>query len=94
MSFALAIALFGKATMLLGAGLLCDQLLRRKWVLETAAVWNAVYVGLAALLPATLVMPTTMLPILPSLNETTSLLELTTASNGRADVIHRFAEPC
>jgi BlaR1 peptidase M56 len=51
-----------KITCLLIAGLVLDGLMRRKWVLATAAMWNGVLVAMALLPPAMLLVPQWVLP--------------------------------
>ena len=54
-----------KITCLLLAGLALDGLMRRKWVLATAAMWNGVLVAIVLLPPAMLLVPQWVLPALP-----------------------------
>ncbi|HEV8004240.1 MAG TPA: M56 family metallopeptidase, partial [Planctomycetaceae bacterium] len=63
--FSMVASLFLKVTMMLAAALLVDALLRRRWVLVTATLWNAVLIALLVLPLATLLAPPLKLPLLP-----------------------------
>jgi beta-lactamase regulating signal transducer with metallopeptidase domain len=66
MTYSLAGSLVLKVTLLLAVGLSIDQLLRRRWVLTVAALWNAVLLALLVLPLAAVLVPRLTLPLLPS----------------------------
>ncbi len=66
MSLDWTIALFVKATILLSGALVLDTIFRRRWVLLTAALWNAVLLALLALPATTFLTPSLKLPLLPA----------------------------
>ena len=55
-----------KITCLLIAGLVLDGLMRRKWVLAAAAMWNATLLAILILPVAMLLLPQFRVPLLPS----------------------------
>jgi hypothetical protein len=66
MNVNLIAGLLVKVTCLLVAAFTVDALLRRRWVLTAAALWNAVLVALVVLPVATLLLPQWELPLLAS----------------------------
>ena len=65
MMLSMALSLLLKVTLLLGAALLGDVLLSRRWVLATATLWNAVLLALLVLPVATVWAPQVTVPLLP-----------------------------
>ena len=66
MTDSLAGSLVLKVTLLLAVALVVDQLLRRRWVLTVATLWNAVLLALLVLPLAAVLVPRLTLPLLPS----------------------------
>jgi hypothetical protein len=79
----MVLIVLGKTTLILLTALVLDGMLHRKWLLPTAAMWNAVLLAIVVLLPATLLVPRWVLPLLPSETSKTNLpvsaAQLTTA---------------
>ena len=60
--------LLGKMTLILLAALGLDGLFHRKWLLLTAAMWNAVLLAVVVLPTAALLIPQWVLPLMPRQN--------------------------
>src|SRR5580704_14094990 len=73
MTDSLAGSLVLKVTLLLAVALVVDQLLRRRWVLTVATLWNAVLLALLVLPLAAVLVPRLTLPLLPSDSHDTNL---------------------
>ena len=69
----MVLILLGKTTLILLAALGLDGVLHRKWLLPTAAMWNAVLLAIVVLLPATLLVPRWVLPLMPPETSKTNL---------------------